>query len=274
MTRAFARGIWLALVAALIAAPLRAQTTPPFHIWTTLAVTGGAATASSDTGAMTALTMGWEITPRMGIEGTGAWLDRHDGAEAFSGALAFQTSLMRPRPLAPFVEGGFGLHRASFDRTRSTIPAFYADRIAAVSVTGSTTSTFTDPAFFIGAGVNAFVSRHIAFRPQVEATIVTRHSQTYVVTSVAIRAAYHFEDHPITPFAAAASFTQDRAQKRTPPRPAPAQGAQPAQPRGPPSPRNRGRRSPRSRHSRRAGLRRRRRLSTQCRGPRNRHGRP
>jgi hypothetical protein len=201
MTRAFARGLWLALAAALLAAPLRAQTAPVVNVWrgTTLAVTAGAATASSDVGAMAALTIGWEFTPWMGIEGSGAWLDRHDGADAFSGALVFQTAIMRPRPSAPFVEAGFGLYRASFDRTRNTIPAFYADRIAAAGVTGSTTSTFTDPAFFVGAGYNAFVSRHIAIRPQVEATIVTRNSRTYVVTSVAIRAAYHFEDHPITP---------------------------------------------------------------------------
>lgn len=203
MTRAFARAFWLALAAVLVAAPLRAQpTTPTFHIWThgtTLAVTGGAAVASSDAGAMAALTMGWEITPRMGIEGTGAWLDRHDGAEAFSAAIAFQTSLMRPRPAAPFVEGGFGLYRASFDRTRSSIPSFYADRITAAGAAGALMNTFTDPAFFVGAGYNAFISRHIAIRPQVEATIVARNSQTYIVTSVAIRAAYHFEDHPITP---------------------------------------------------------------------------
>jgi hypothetical protein len=164
-----------------------------------LALTGGAATASSDTGPTVALTLGWEITPRLGIEGTGAWLDRHDGADAFSGAILFQTSVLRPRPSAPFVEGGFGLYRASFDLTRSTIPSFYADRITASRVTGVTTNTFTDPALFVGAGYNAFVSRHIAIRPQVEATIVMRNSQTYVVTSVAIRAAYHFEDHPITP---------------------------------------------------------------------------
>jgi len=201
MTRTFARGFWLALAATLVAAGARAQTSPNVNVWThgtTLAATGGAATASSDVGPMAALTMGWEITPRVGIEGTGAWLDRHDGAQAFWGALAFQASLMRPRPAAPFVEGGFGLYRASFDRTRSTIPRFYADRIAATGATGAM-STFTDPAFFVGAGYNAFVSRHIAIRPQVEATIVTRNSQTYVVTSVAIRFAYHFEDHPITP---------------------------------------------------------------------------
>jgi hypothetical protein len=201
MTRAFARGLWLALAAALMAAPLRAQTAPVVNVWrgTTLAVAGGIASASSDTGALISSTIGWEFTPRVGLEGTGAWLDRHDGAEAFSAALSVQASLMRPRPAAPFVEGGFGLYRASFDRTRATIPAFYADRIAASGVTGRTMSTFTDPAFFVGAGYNAFVSRHIAIRPQVEATIVTRNSRTYVVTSVAIRAAYHFEDHPITP---------------------------------------------------------------------------
>jgi hypothetical protein len=47
--------------------------------------------------------------------------------------------------------------------------------------------------------LNVFVARHLAIRPDVEATIVRRNAQNYVVTAVSVHMAYHFEDHPITP---------------------------------------------------------------------------
>ncbi len=61
------------------------------------------------------------------------------------------------------------------------------------------TSTFTDPSFILGGGMNIFVTRHIAIRPDVEAMIVRRDSHNYVVTAVVVHIAYHFENHPITP---------------------------------------------------------------------------
>ena len=58
---------------------------------------------------------------------------------------------------------------------------------------------FTDPSFILGGGVNLFVTRHVALRPDVEAKLVRRNSQNYVVTAVSVHLAYHFEDHPMTP---------------------------------------------------------------------------
>jgi len=43
------------------------------------------------------------------------------------------------------------------------------------------------------------VSRHIAIRPEVETRIVPADAGTFAVTAIAVRFAYHFEDHPITP---------------------------------------------------------------------------
>jgi hypothetical protein len=51
----------------------------------------------------------------------------------------------------------------------------------------------------VGGGVNVFVARHVAIRPDIEAKIVRRNAQNYVVTAVSVHMSYHFEDQPITP---------------------------------------------------------------------------
>jgi hypothetical protein len=99
----------------------------------------------------------------------------------------------------PFLTGGIGLYRASFARIGSTMPAFYARRITTDGMAMGTTATFTDPTVVFGSGVNAFVSRHWAIRPDVREMVVLRNSRSYFVTAVAVHVAYHFEDHPVTP---------------------------------------------------------------------------
>jgi hypothetical protein len=178
-----------------------AQTTGPEHAWsngTTIEGFAGAATDSSTTGALAGGGAGWEMTPRFGIAGSMAWLDRGTGAGAFSAALTAHASLLSPRGVVPFVTGGFGLYRASFDAVDDSIPDFYRPRIEAESGP-QTTFTFTDPAFVVGGGVNVFASRNWSIRPKVDVMIVVRDSQSYVVTAAAVGVAYHFEDHPITP---------------------------------------------------------------------------
>jgi hypothetical protein len=178
-----------------------AQIAPPPNMWkhgTTVNVFAGAASASSETGALAGGAVGWEVTRIVALEGSGSWLNRREGAEAFAADLKTLVSVMAARPVVPFVEGGIGLYRASFDSSRGTLPGFYQGRMVA---TGSKVNrmTFTDPSFILGGGVNLFATRHLAIRPEVEAKIVRRNSQTYVVTAVSVHLAYHFDDHPITP---------------------------------------------------------------------------
>ena len=59
--------------------------------------------------------------------------------------------------------------------------------------------TFTDPSVLGGGGVNMFVSRHWTLRPEIVTIAVLRDSRNFVVTTAAVRLAYHFEDHPVTP---------------------------------------------------------------------------
>jgi hypothetical protein len=120
------------------------------------------------------------------------------GSNAFAAAITVQTGLAGPRPLMPFLTGGIGLYHASFDRVGS-MPAFYGRRMAMDGMHMGTTATFTDPTVVFGGGVNAFVNRHWAIRPDVREMVVLRNSRSYFVTAFAIHVAYHFEDHPVTP---------------------------------------------------------------------------
>jgi hypothetical protein len=202
------RRTWfLASLLLLAANPARAQpgAQPPADTtnWkrgTTLAIFAGTASASSDTGLVAGGTIGWEVTPRVSIEGSGSWLDRNDGATGFAATMGVATNLLRTRPVAPFVIGGFGLYHASFDRSRGTIPEFYSDRLSEDG--NGTIASFTDPAFVIGGGVNIFASRRWSVRPAVEALIAVNDSDTYTITQLTVQLAYHFEERTITPASA------------------------------------------------------------------------
>jgi hypothetical protein len=175
-----------------------AQSELPAHRWsrgTTLAGVGGVATASDGTGAALGGTIGWEMTRQVGIEGTGMWIDREPGASAFSASLNVRAALTKTKPMAPFVEGGFGMYLAMFDPKQVTnVPAFYADRM-----TGVGTNTFTDAAFFASAGVELFRTLHFTLRPAVGAVIVVDGSRSYTMTTFTVQASYHFDTHPLAP---------------------------------------------------------------------------
>lgn len=189
----------LVFASSIIAA---AQPVPPGNPWshgTTIDAFAGMASASSNRGPLAGGAAGWEITPWFGLDGSAAWLDRSGTAEAFTAALTARANLRGGRTAVPFIKGGIGLYRASFDSSPDVLPDFYRRRLGAGGSALATSFTFTDPSFVIGGGVDVFRTRHIALHPEIQATVVTRQSRTYVVTTVTMHVAYHFEDHPITP---------------------------------------------------------------------------
>jgi hypothetical protein len=166
---------------------------------TTLNGFAGVATDSSQNGAVLGGAVGWELTPRLAIEGSGSWLEFGHGANAFGGAVKVRTRLSGRRTVDPFLQAGIGMYRASFVRGEESVPTFYRRRMPAhMSVAGVGVS-FSDPTLVAGGGVNIFVNRHFAIRPDLEATFVLRDRRHHVVTSVALHAVYHFESHPVTP---------------------------------------------------------------------------
>jgi hypothetical protein len=188
-----------ALVMLALSAPASAQLLHQSHDWnhgTTLNLFAGAGTDPAGTQPLLGTSHGWEITPSIGIEGSGYWFDRSGKSDAFAAALKLQAGVTAPHTVVPFVTAGIGLYRASFDAAAGNIPDFYRRRIAMHGDGPGIMSTFTDPSFVFGGGLNVFVTRHVAIRPDVETMIVVRDSASHVVTAVAVHLAYHFENPP------------------------------------------------------------------------------
>ena len=177
-----------------------AQAAPASNPWshgTTLNVFSGVSSASSERGAVAGAAVGWEVRRWLAVEGIGSWLDRGTGADAFAADLKAILSPVSVRGAVPFAQAGIGMYRAAFQLSRAELPDFYRSRVAATGP-GADSITFTDPSLIVGGGANLFVTPHVAIRPDLHATIVRRDSRSYVVTTVAVHLAYHFETHQVT----------------------------------------------------------------------------
>lgn len=195
-----AKPLWLVLPLMLLATGAAAQTSSADNPWsagTTLGLFAGGAVSESDGGVALGGTIGWEVLPWFAVEGRAGWDTGMGDIDAFSGSLAARLGMARPRPVVPFVKLGVGLYRASFD-TPTRVPSFYRRRMGNRFHTGSR-HTFTDPTIVAGGGINIFTSRHLAIRPEIDATFVMGDSRVRTVTSFSVHFAYHFEDHPVTP---------------------------------------------------------------------------
>jgi hypothetical protein len=174
------------LLSVALAAPAAAQqanptmpSPPGSEDWThgtTLSLAGGVASGSSDVGPIAGAAIGWEITPRLLIEGSGLWLNR-EGGDAFNAAVKLRAGV-KGSGVSPFAEAGFGVYH--------------------VTTVASPQQTTNDPVFHVGAGVTFFLSRHIALQPAAEALIVAADAGSYTVGAFSLRFSYHFEDHPMT----------------------------------------------------------------------------
>jgi hypothetical protein len=197
--RTFVRLTSVACMMVVAAASAWAQTGIRPGEWshgTTLSGSVGVPMESDRTGAALSGAVGWEMTPRFAIEGTGSWLDFGHGASGFGGAITLRTRLFGHRKVDPLVQAGIGMYRASFGLA-STLPRFYERRTSRRPLAGDL--TFTDPTVVAGGGVNIFLNRRFAVRPDVAATIVLRDGRRHVITTAGAYAVYHFEAHPVTP---------------------------------------------------------------------------
>jgi Outer membrane protein beta-barrel domain len=201
MTSIFHRACSMAAVFMTVGALASAQESA-VNTWsrgTTLNMFAGAS-SEPHKGAFTAGgAIGWQLTPAMAVEGTGAWIDNQTSPTWFTAALKFQARLAAAAGTNPYVEGGFGLCRSSFDSGDLNVPEFYRRRMAQDPAISIMSHTFTDPTFAFGGGLNIIATRHIAIRPAVEFTTVFRNSDTFTMTAGVVRVAYHFENHPVTP---------------------------------------------------------------------------
>jgi hypothetical protein len=191
---------WVLAVALVGVAPHAwSQTVSPaeWHRGTTLAGFFGAASISADTDAAAGLALGWELTPHFTLEGRGTWFDTGPRADAFAAVLGARVPLLPARPVGPFLSGGVGMHRATFDAAYSGMPQFYRRRMS--GATAPRGETFDDFAVALGGGVDIFLARHLAVRPELTLLVLMDGSDRLALPVYGVQLAYHFESHPITP---------------------------------------------------------------------------
>jgi hypothetical protein len=165
-----------------------------------LSVFGGVATADADTGALIGGAGGWQANRWFGLEGNAAWFDRSGSETGFSAALAVHVSLMGRQLAVPFLKTGLGLYHASVALDDEDAPMFYRGRFHSDDTRMMARQSFTDPAFIAGGGVDIFLTRQMAIRPEAEVMFVVHEGDSRPMGVFAVHLAYHFEDHPVTPW--------------------------------------------------------------------------
>ena len=158
----------------------------------------GAGSTDAHTGPFAAGIAAWRFTSRVGAEARGAWLARGSGADAFAADIGGTFTPARWRNLAPYVGGGGGLYRATFDSASAPMSTFYRRRLVQPLTAGQQHS-FTDPAFRLSAGVDWRFSGRLSLRPEVSALFVRRDGRGETLGLVGVRIGYRFEDRPVTP---------------------------------------------------------------------------
>jgi hypothetical protein len=154
---------------------------------------GDLAAPSSPQRALTGAALGWEVTHRFSIEGSGLWLVPRESDKGFATELTLLANIGQPRRIVPFVGAGVGLYHASFDTTNGTVPDFYERRLTPSVV--SHRQGFTDPSFVLLGGFNLFTNAHVSIRPDVTVRLVTGDSHAYALTAFAAHVTYHFGVH-------------------------------------------------------------------------------
>jgi hypothetical protein len=196
-----AAGSLFVVAAILIASPVLAQHTaaapgPDWQHGTTLVGFAGAQSASSNVNPAAGAGFGWEVTRQLSLEGRATWFNVNGGLSDFAATFAAHVPLVTAHPVVPFVSAGAGMYRASFDSTSSVVPAFYRNRMPeGVPLRGS--RAFQDFLLTLGGGVNVFVSKHVALRPDATMMLVTDGANTRRLGVFGVQLVYHIEPHPI-----------------------------------------------------------------------------
>jgi hypothetical protein len=186
------------LVALLLVSSSRnavAQTLPQ-NSWTrgtTLELFAGGANAPPQNVGTFGAAVGWELNHALELQGIGIWLPEHQGSQAFAAEFKALVNVTGPARLVPYLAGGVGMYRATYDVNRASLPHFYEQRVGL----RIDQAHFRDPSFVMGGGANVYIAKHLSIRPEVTLRLVTNGSDVYRVTMANISLAYHVEEHQI-----------------------------------------------------------------------------
>jgi hypothetical protein len=179
----------IAILAMSVEARAQSSNTDEWHHGTTLAGFFGVGSVAGTKPAV-GTTLGWDLTPRLTLEGRGVWFPEDRETTDF---YAWFGALAPFRPAAafvPFASAGIGMYRATVDASVEDIPAFYEGRME-----NRGRATFQDFSLAFGGGVDIFVTSHVAIRPEVNLLLVMAKGQTLTAGLYGVQVAYHFEPH-------------------------------------------------------------------------------
>jgi Outer membrane protein beta-barrel domain len=145
----------------------------------------------------------WQPTHRVGIAVSARWLDAGPAASAVATDISTELGLLpRSSRQMPYVRLGVGAYRATFDladaRQAATMPDFYYQRVDFVSTVRNRT-TFMDPMFVAGVGIDVPLNKRVSIRPDVRGMWVVRDGHAYQMVLIGVQLAYHIEAHRVTP---------------------------------------------------------------------------
>jgi len=161
---------------------------------TTLFGFGGAQSASSRVSAAAGLGFGWEVSQRFALEGRATWFRLNEDVPDFAATMAAHVPLTTMRSFRPFVTGGLGMYRATYDAQSGAVPTFYQSRMPQ-GFAGR--RAFEDFLVTFGGGVDVHLTDHFFVRPEVNMMLVTADGDHRQMGLYGVQLVYHFEAHPI-----------------------------------------------------------------------------
>ena len=196
-----AAGISLAVLAlVLVANTAGAQThTKSDMDWqhgTTLFGFGGAQSALSQVNPAAGLGFGWEVTQRLALEGRATWFRLNEDMPDFAATMSAHVPLTTARSFQPFLTGGLGMYRATYDARSSDAPEFYRTRMTEGGVIAGR-RTFQDFLVTFGGGVDVHLTDHFFLRPEANMMLVAAQANHRQMGMYGVQLVYHFEAHPI-----------------------------------------------------------------------------
>jgi hypothetical protein len=190
----------LAMTALIPVNDARAQaSTSPWRFGTVLSGFVGSASTNGTDPALAA-SVGWEMTPYFTLEARGLRMTGPD-VRSMAALIGPRFNLLGRRRIVPFVSTAIGVQNASVRVDGTDVPTFYRGRVAASATSGGRRrQSFDDLGVTVGSGVDVFVTRHVALRPDAQLLLVHASGRSERIGVFGIHLAYHFEEHNVTPF--------------------------------------------------------------------------
>jgi len=211
---------WTAVLMLGFSASLAAQT-PPAPGPVAVSVLGGVTSGGVSTGGTIGGTFTFDVSDRLSIETTGAYLDRGRGADGLYGNAGLLVNLLPAGGKAvPYAAIGGGVYSVNYDldnphimdqiesavsaglgsmagfRGFGQMPAMYAERLRSMIWPpphgGWGRQSFTDPAMTLGGGVRLDLSPHLSLRPDARAVVVFGDGRSSTLGMFSLNVGYRF----------------------------------------------------------------------------------